>query len=71
MSNKVIVEFSGSDWMVLFPSGEIEVADQASDILVAVRRRDLRLAKKTGKNIVTTIEWRNVPKGFVPPIVEC
>jgi len=37
-----------------------------SDLVSDVRRRDASSARR-GSSTVTTIEWINVPLGFIPP----
>lgn len=54
----------GNEWMVMFPSGRVELFDTASAALTAVKAA----ARRGNKTItITTIEWRNVPTGWVPP----
>lgn len=65
--DKVIADYSHPDFIVLWPSGKVEYGCKAGDIVAAVKRRDERLARKAGGPVITMIEWRNVPGGFVPP----
>lgn len=63
--NKVIVEFHDGECLAMWPDGQV-YALTPEEIVVRVQRRDRVRAEKLGFS-VTTIEWRNVPAGFVPP----
>jgi hypothetical protein len=61
---KVIAEYTGADWLVLFHSGRIAGFQTAAQALTAIQR----IANRGNRTLtVTTIEWRNAPAGFTPP----
>lgn len=60
----VIDQLYPGEWWVMHHTGDIEVYLDPEKALRAVQKQ----AKRGNKDItVTTIEWRNVPDGFVPP----
>ena len=60
----VVIEYHDGDWLVLFDSGTVQAFGSPAAALTAVQR-----AARRGNHTatVTTVEWRNVPVGFVPP----
>lgn len=64
---KAVIEYhdhGGPEWWVMLPDGSVHVVDTAFAALLEVQRA----AKKGNRGItITTIEWRDVPNGFVPP----
>jgi hypothetical protein len=64
---KVVVEYDdahGPEWHVMLADGTIEFFDTASAAMKAIRRD----GKRGNETVtITTIEWRNVPEGFMPP----
>jgi hypothetical protein len=64
---KAVIEYKndgGPEWWVLTPYGDVGVFDTASHALKCVQSA----ARKGNRGVTfTTIEWRNVPAGFVPP----
>lgn len=67
--SRVIVEFNSGDWLVLFEDGTIRAFETPAAVLAAVQALDKRRVNARGSSgvSITTIEWRNMPDGFVPP----
>ncbi len=61
----VVVEYSEDGWLVLFNDGGVQIFGTAkaaiNQISNASRRGNVTAT-------ITTIEWRNVPDGFQPPV---
>jgi hypothetical protein len=61
----VIVEYHGwNEWWLLLDDGRVQVLRSPAAVIGVVQRAALR-GNTTAT--VTTIEWRDVPAGFVPP----
>lgn len=63
-SQRVVVEYNGGDWMVMFNDGHVEVFGDAQAAATAIQRA---AARRNDGITVTRIQWRNAPEGFVPP----
>lgn len=60
------------EWTALWPDGEVTRHSSARNLLLAVKQkqaRDARYLERVGRDaiVVTTVDWRDVPKGFVAP----
>ena len=66
----VIAEWSQSDmvWLVMFNDGEINAFSNTKKVLAAVQKTDRVDSKRTGRDIMTSLVWSNVPKGFEVPV---
>lgn len=71
MRRKVIVEPepSGAGFLIMFDDGTIIWRKTAERVVAEVQKRDREMVRRTrGLDVcVTTIEWRNMPEGFVAP----
>lgn len=70
--NKAVIEYHetpGPEWWVMLPDGSIEVLSTPGAALKAIRRQVAKVLNmtRTSQAIVTVIEWRDTPAGFVPP----
>lgn len=62
-------------WVAMWPDGEVTRHASAGTLLSIVKRRQEREAKRLekagrGAVVVTSVNWRDVPKGFVAPTEE-
>jgi hypothetical protein len=61
---KAVIECHGSEWWAMTPYGDVHVCASAADALGHIQTAAL----KGNRGVTfTTVEWRNVPVGFVPP----
>ena len=62
-----VVEFHEDqrEWWVMLPNGRVTVCDDSGAAL-----REIKRAARSGNRgvTITTVEWRGVPAGFVPPV---
>lgn len=66
-THRVIAEpDDGDGWLAMDDAGRVRRYPSAPALRRAVERRDRREAGRRGI-VVTMIEWRDVPEGFVPP----
>jgi hypothetical protein len=64
-NQRVVIEYHyPAEWMVMHADGSVEMWDTASHAFRSVQRAARR--RNVGVTI-TSIEWRDVPAGFVPP----
>lgn len=69
VSRKVIVEPDPVDggFLVMLDNGHVHRCDDKFHVLGFVGRSDRACAKRRKAMIVSEIEWRNTPPGFVMP----
>jgi hypothetical protein len=65
---RLIIEYDEGDdvWLTLWPDGTI-TADKSPARAIARIRATARKTSRSHDIVLSTIEWRNVPDGFVPP----
>ena len=66
-TRKVIAELDEDGFLVMDEDGHVTRHLSAAAVLDAVRRHDRATSKKRGVDVVTTLEWRNVPDDWAPP----
>lgn len=68
-AGKAVIEWDGLGWLICHTNGDVESARTAAQALRRVERRAKRVVEvtRTADVLVTTVEWRNAPEGFVPP----
>lgn len=59
-----VVEYDGGAWIAVHVNGDVRGYSTARQALRAIAAR----AKRGNVTVtITSIQWRNVPAGFVPP----
>lgn len=61
-------EFDGDAVVVLYPNGSITAYGNAELAVAAIHRRARRLAG-AWTVVLSEIDWRDTPAGFVPPVI--
>lgn len=67
----VVATCRGGEWHLDHPEATgISVHLEPIDVLRAVRKLDTKHAEKSGAMVITSLEWTDVPAGFIPPTFE-
>lgn len=56
-----------AEWIIEWPLGEITIALSPEEALRDIKTWAGKLSKRLGKNVITMIDWYNVPPGFEEP----
>jgi hypothetical protein len=67
LSREAIIEHDRGDWLVMLNDGAVHVRRSARAALRLVKRWDRAASARDNCSVITIIEWRNVPQGFVEP----
>lgn len=66
---RIIAEHCEDGWLVMdLESGNVSLWSTADAAANMISKQDQKLIKANDA-VVTEIEWRNVPSGFIPPKV--